>query len=814
MPINLTSANPVAECWALCNATADCFAWRCTNFEKPNCLHPPYWTLSLPVCFLVSGDENVNCHTNSPDDTCFTSGKSARTESFSYGGSSACSPCAASTAFVSFQAGCQPTIPKYSSPTDTVFFFSGSQAEGVGAFAVTGTREGISYVVDTFGNENGAMSIIAGTMLKTAELSTLPTGGAARTISAYVRCPAPQPGTQSVGLFAFSNGSAQLESGSARLLVYGNVTGGVSGLSPPPCLDCFRSNTTSYAGNGTTGFADGASNAMFGPRMGPIALDSADNIFLADGRSRIRRISAAGTVSTLAGCVNETSIDGVGSSACFAYPWGICLSADESAVFVTSARSVEGGACIRHVSVDSGKVLTVAGRCNTSGFADGVGDDARFGSAAYCIISDSHGTLYMCDTSNEEVRVLSPTSTSDYNVTTLVPSYYPQETWELQALALDAAEETLFILDQHRGYSYIYTLRITDGALSQLIQIKMTLGINIAFHALTSRLFVTDWGDFDLQIAGRVIVLDVNTRDLTTIAGAWNWLGGETNSAFQDGYGASARFANPNGIAVHRNNGTTIYLSDDHNNRMRKIAWPVGKANSIDTRIVVPGLCEGTGQRWHHFAMKQEPADGPLEKGSTALFVDGKKVLPVQTVMPDLSTSALQLGGTLPPATPFSDVASVPFTGAISDLRIFDRALSDAEILALMRPSLPELPDRFMTPSTFSSSYRVYRFECKPGFAGPVIEYSISDETNSWAWSLPRGTKCDLPATASGAGGALNTAGIAAVVMIVLLIIGMMLYVTLMRLRMQRQIEQLTAKTTLASRAMDRARLLALQATP
>ena len=50
--------------------------------------------------------------------------------------------------------------------------------------------------------------------------------------------------------------------------------------------------------------------------------------------------------------------------------------------------------------------------------------------------------------------------------------------------------------------------------------------------------------------------------------------------------------------------------------------------------------------------------------------------------------------------------------------------------------------------------------------------------------------------------------------MIVLLIIGMMLYVTLMRLRMQRQIEQLTAKTTLASRAMDRARLLALQATP
>src|ERR1700743_3836444 len=78
---------------------------------------------------------------------------------------------------------------------------------------------------------------------------------------------------------------------------------------------------TTYAGNGTLGYADGNVNdAQFSNPMG-LAVDMAGNVYLADSRNnRIRKISTDGKVTTIAGSGNVGSADGKGTAASFFFP--------------------------------------------------------------------------------------------------------------------------------------------------------------------------------------------------------------------------------------------------------------------------------------------------------------------------------------------------------------------------------------------------------------------------------------------------------------------------------------------------------------
>ena len=59
-----------------------------------------------------------------------------------------------------------------------------------------------------------------------------------------------------------------------------------------------------------------------------MAVDGAGNVYVADtGSNRIRKISPAGAVSTLAGSGVATFADGVGTNAAFNSPWGVAVDA-------------------------------------------------------------------------------------------------------------------------------------------------------------------------------------------------------------------------------------------------------------------------------------------------------------------------------------------------------------------------------------------------------------------------------------------------------------------------------------------------------
>jgi serine/threonine protein kinase, bacterial len=157
---------------------------------------------------------------------------------------------------------------------------------------------------------------------------------------------------------------------------------------------------TTVAGT-TPGFADGSvATAKFGYLEG-ICIDADGNLFVADGgNNRIRKITPSGIVSTVAGSTSGYQ-DGVGTSAKFDYPSGICIDTSNN-LFVAE---YFGGGKIR--KIDSlGMVTTVAG--STWGYNDGQGTAAQFNfPIGICI--DNLGNLFVADTSNHRIRKINQT---------------------------------------------------------------------------------------------------------------------------------------------------------------------------------------------------------------------------------------------------------------------------------------------------------------------------------------------------------------------------------------------------------------------
>ena len=158
---------------------------------------------------------------------------------------------------------------------------------------------------------------------------------------------------------------------------------------------------TTFAGSGSYSHADGVGTSAHFRSPAGVTVDGAGNVWVTDYSNHvIRRISPIGQVVTIAGYVgNAGSTDGKGSSARFYYPWGLVAAADGS-VYVTDRSSHR----IRRVSA-AGVVNTVAG--SSSGYVNGAGSQARFNQPTGIDI-DSQGNLFVADTDNHVIRKISP----------------------------------------------------------------------------------------------------------------------------------------------------------------------------------------------------------------------------------------------------------------------------------------------------------------------------------------------------------------------------------------------------------------------
>jgi sugar lactone lactonase YvrE len=152
----------------------------------------------------------------------------------------------------------------------------------------------------------------------------------------------------------------------------------------------------SFAGTGAAGSADGSGlQATFNAPRG-LALDADGNIYVADtGSNKLRKITPAGVVSTLAGTGDSGSTDGV--SATFSSPCGLAIGADGT-IYVCDRDNNK----IRAVNSSNGTVSTFTGT-GASGSLDSSKTLATFNHPEGIAISQDD-ILFVADTGNNKIR--------------------------------------------------------------------------------------------------------------------------------------------------------------------------------------------------------------------------------------------------------------------------------------------------------------------------------------------------------------------------------------------------------------------------
>ncbi len=173
-------------------------------------------------------------------------------------------------------------------------------------------------------------------------------------------------------------------------------------------ISAFGQTITTIAGNGNTGFLSGAYGGDGGAATAALlyypsgmAFDGAGNLYIADSRnSRIRKIDAAGIITTFAGTgvAGYSGDGGPATAAELSYPESMAFDAAGN-LYMTD----HWAACVRKIN-PAGIITTVAGT-GVYGFSgDGGPATAAMLDNPCHVQVDAAGNLYICDWVNARLR--------------------------------------------------------------------------------------------------------------------------------------------------------------------------------------------------------------------------------------------------------------------------------------------------------------------------------------------------------------------------------------------------------------------------
>jgi sugar lactone lactonase YvrE len=331
---------------------------------------------------------------------------------------------------------------------------------------------------------------------------------------------------------------------------------------------------TTFAGNGVPGFqpfsGDGGpatAAQLYQPEA--VAVDAAGNVYIADyGNSRIRKVTKAGIINTVAGGGNDgfggsqgcSGDGGPATAALLDSPLGVAVDATGN-LYISDCNVVQ------KVST-AGVITAIAG--GGSNLSDGIAATAaQLGTGGLAV--DANGNLYIADSGWERIRVVSPAGiintiagngthgfSGDGGSATAAELSAPAD------VAADAAGN-VYIADTGN-----YRIRkVSDGIITTIAGNGSMQYIGDNGPALNAQLSGPMVSATDSS--GNLYILDSGRVRKISAGGIIATVAGNGSPAYSgDGGPATAAGISPGGAALDA--AGNLYITDSANNRIRKVS--------------------------------------------------------------------------------------------------------------------------------------------------------------------------------------------------------------------------------------------------
>ena len=425
--------------------------------------------------------------------------------------------------------------------------------------------------------------------------------GVVTTLAGQVGNCAYQDGTGTAAAFCFPT-DLVWDTPSATLYVADYANRLIRKIATSGLVTTLAGNIAGYCTN-----ADGGLNV--GDLCAPwsIARDSLGNFYVTDESTRnIRKITAAGVISTLAGpdqalCPSGVcptgSTNAAGTAARFNSPEGIAFDPIGNSLWVTDAWSND----LRKIALTGAAVTRLTGTPSSVGAADGTGTGAQFeGPTAVTRVGSD---FYVVDVSSQTLRRI----TSAGVVTTIAG--IPYNRGFVDGPGVTARFNSPSGLISNGSGTLLY---VADGSNSRV----RTVDLIGATHPVGTLAGTSTGGNCDGPVGtgqlrapqsvayygGNVYVSDSRNNNirridsggnLTTLAGAVaaSCPGAKAPAGSADGTGAAASFNSPGGIAA--DGSGNLYVADRTNYTIRRIT-PGGVVTTVAGSPGLPGSGRST----------------------------------------------------------------------------------------------------------------------------------------------------------------------------------------------------------------------------
>jgi len=315
-----------------------------------------------------------------------------------------------------------------------------------------------------------------------------------------------------------------------------------------------------------------------------------DNLYVADKNNHaIRKIDlSTKSVTTIAGYPGIRGIsDGIGRNARFNYPEGV--AADGVYLYVADT----GSHVIRKIKIDSGEVVTLAGKRGQTGYIDGPGANAMFKTPSGITLMDSF--LVVADTGNHLIRVVNKNNGETVTVAGTANTQGTTDGIGLSSLfsyplGIAKEGEFLFIAD-----TYNHTIRVLFTQSGEVITLAGKAGekgsangsLADARFSYPSGLVIKADELFVSELGNDLIrVIDLVQGTVNTIAGTSQVVGSS------DGPPGIGKFNSPSGLAMA---GDYLYVADMNNNTIRSVNISTGEIATIAGAPLYTGATDDSG---------------------------------------------------------------------------------------------------------------------------------------------------------------------------------------------------------------------------